>query len=147
MDLTGFSVAEYEQFKEGGIRALAVLSPEREPGLPDVPTAQEQGVDSVHGLMQFWWAPKGTPEDRLAYLRDLLARAMETPSVQERLNQLHMEPVFETGPELAATIQARGNSLEGIVIEKPPALPPVHWIVFGLVGVFGVWVWREGKPE
>ena len=76
VDLTGFSVAEYEQFKAAGIRALATMSEEREPSFPMVPTAREQGVDAVHGLMQFWWAPKGTPEERLSYLRNLLERAM-----------------------------------------------------------------------
>ena len=57
---------------------FAVLSEEREPALPDLPTAREQDVNATHGLMQFWWAPKGTPPERVAYLENLLRRAMET---------------------------------------------------------------------
>ena len=113
VDVTGFSIAEYEQYKTEGIRALAVLSPDRESGLPDIATAREQGVDSVHGLMQFWWAPKGTPPERVAYLQALLQRAMETPMVQERLSQMHIDPVFQTGETLTETISAEAVNWRG----------------------------------
>ena len=147
VDVTGFSVAEYEPFKEAGIRALAVLSEEREAALPNLPTAREQGVDAIHGLMQFWWAPKGTPRERVAYLENLLRQVMETPTVQERLAQLHIAPEFHVGDDLQAVIRERSRDLEGIELEKPPALPPVHWLVLGFVGLCAVWVWREGNPE
>ena len=145
VDLTGFSVGEYEQFKAAGIRALAVLSEKREPAYPDLPTAKEQGMDAIHGLMQFWWAPKGTPPERIAYFEDLLQRAMETETVQERLTNLHVDPIFQIGEPLLETIAERSANLEGIVVEKPPPLPPVHWMVLGLVVVCGVIVLREGK--
>ena len=41
IDLTGFSVAEYQQFKDAGIKALASLGEEREPSFPNLPTANE----------------------------------------------------------------------------------------------------------
>ena len=145
VDLTGFSVGEYEQFKAAGIRALAVLSEKREPAYPDLPTAKEQGIDAIHGLMQFWWAPKGTPPERIAYFEDLLQRAMETETVQERLTNLHVDPIFQIGEPLLETIAERSANLEGIVVEKPPPLPPVHWMVLGLVVICGVIVLREGK--
>jgi tripartite-type tricarboxylate transporter receptor subunit TctC len=145
VDLTGFSVAEYEQFKAAGIRALAVLSEEREPSFPDLPTAREQGVDAIHGLMQFWWAPKGTPPDRLAYLENLLRKAMETKTVQERLSNFHTDPVFQIGDTLRKTVRQRSAKLEGIKIENKTPLPPLQWIVLAVVIVCSVLVWREGK--
>ena len=144
VDLTGFSVGEYEQFKAAGIRALAVLS-DKPDSYPDLPTAQEQGIDAVHGIMQFWWAPKGTPDVRIKYFEDLLRRAWATDTVQARLSQLHVEPIFLTGDDLLKTIEERSANLEGIVVEKPPPLPPVHWMVLGLVVICGVIVLREGK--
>jgi len=138
-------VGEYEQFKAAGIRALAVLSEKRDPSFPDLPTAKEQGVDAVHGLMQFWWAPKGTPPERVAYFEDLLRRAWATETVQTRLDQLHVEPIFLTGDALRETIEERSANLEGIIVEKPPPLPPVHWMVLGLVVVCAAMVLREGK--
>ena len=147
VDLTGFSVAEYEQFKVLDLRALAVLSEQRESAFPDLPTAKEQDVDAVHGLMQFWWAPKGTPPDRIAYFEDLFRRTMETKTVRERLRQLHIAPEFHTGKTLKKTIKQRSANLEGITIEKPPPLPPVHWMVLGLVAICGVMVWREDRVK
>ncbi len=145
VDLTGFSVAEYEQFKAAGIRALAVLSEEREPSFPDLPTAKEQGVDAIHGLMQFWWAPKGTPPDRLAYLENLLHQAMETKTVQERLSNFHIDPVFHVGDPLRKTVRQRSAKLAGITIENKTPLPPLQWMVLGVVMVCSILVWREGK--
>ena len=145
VDLTGFSVAEYEQFKAAGIRALAVVSEEREPSFPDLPTAKEQGVDAIHGLMQFWWAPKGTPPHRIAYLENLLRETMATASVQDRLSNLHMDPVFQVGEPLRETIRQRSANLEGITIENRTPLPPLEWIVLSVVGVCSLLVWREAK--
>ena len=145
VDLTGFSVGEYEQFKAAGIRALAVLSEKRESSYLDLPTAKEQGIDAVHGLMQFWWAPKGTPPKRIAYFEELLKQAMETETVQERLAHLHVDPIFQIREPLRETIAERSANLEGIIVEKPPPLPPVHWMVLGLVIVCGAIVLREGK--
>tara|TARA_B100001123_G_scaffold404162_1_gene493290 strand:+ start:2096 stop:3184 length:1089 start_codon:yes stop_codon:yes gene_type:complete len=145
VDLSGFSVGEYEQFKAAGIRALAVLSEKREPSYPDLLTAKEQGIDAIHGLMQFWWAPKGTPPERIAYFEKLLKQAWDTDTVQARLSQLHVEPIFLTGDTLQKTIEERSANLKGIVVEKPPPLPPVHWMVLGLVAVCAAIVMREGK--
>ena len=145
VDLTGFSIAEYEQFKAAGIKALATLSQKREPSFPALPTAKEQGVDAVHGLMQFWWAPKGTPADRLAYLENLLRQTMETDMVRERLANLHMDPVLQAGETLLETVARRSADLEGISIEKPTPLPPLQWMILGVVGVCAILVWREGK--
>jgi tripartite-type tricarboxylate transporter receptor subunit TctC len=59
------SVAESHAMREAGkIRLLAVLSPSRLPALPDVPTAEEQGV--IKGTRVQWWAaaafPAATPD-------------------------------------------------------------------------------------
>lgn len=145
--VTAFSVSEYVQFKDAGIRALAVLNEERVRALPDLPTAREQGVEVTDNLMQFWWAPKGTPPDRVQFFADLLRKAMQTPQVLERLAQLHIEPVFLTGDDLDQVIVARGKRLEKMVVEAPVGVPPLEWIVLGFVVLCGVWVWREDTKK
>lgn len=147
IDMTGFSVSEYVQFKEAGIRALAVLNEERVPALIDLPTAREQGVEVIDNLMQFWWAPKGTPPERVQFFAEVLQKAMRTPQVQERLAQLHIEPLFLTGDDLDKVIAARGKRLESLVVEASVGVPPLEWFVLGFVILCGAWVWREGaKP-
>lgn len=133
------------QFRSAGIRALAVLSEERLADLPDLPTAREQGIDVVDSLMQFWWAPKGTPADRIDFFVDALNAAMEDEEVRERLTQLHMEPVFLTGNGLKETIAERSERIESLVVEVPVGVAPLEWIVLGFVVLCGGWVWWEGR--
>lgn len=60
----------------GEARALAVLSEERIAGFDDVPTTVEQGMDVTAQAWFSLMAPAGTPEDRLAILRDTLAQVL-----------------------------------------------------------------------
>ena len=123
------------------------MSEEREPSFPNLPTAKEQGVNAVHGLMQFWWAPKGTPEPRLSYLQNLLRQTMETDFVRTRLGNLHMEPFFQVGEPLLETVRSRSANLRGITLEKPTPLPPLPELVLGVVVACFFFVWREGKMQ
>ena len=145
IDLTGFSVAEYQQFKDAGIKALASLGEERESSFPNLTTALEQEVRATHDLMQFWWAPQNTPPERIAYLQNLLAEAMATREIKESFQNLHMDPVLQVGQDLLKTIANRSQKLQGITIDKPTALPPLEWIILGITVICFVFVLRESK--
>jgi tripartite-type tricarboxylate transporter receptor subunit TctC len=145
IDLTGFSVAEYQQFKDAGIKALASLGEERESSFPNLTTALEQEVRATHDLMQFWWAPKNTPPERIVYLQNLLAEAMATREIKESFQNLHMDPVLQVGHDLLKTIADRSQKLQGITIDKPTALPPLEWIILGITIICFVFVLRESK--
>jgi len=145
IDLTGFSVAEYQQFKDAGIKALASLGEERESSFPNLTTALEQEVRATHDLMQFWWAPQNTPPERIAYLQNLLAEAMATREIKESFQNLHMDPVLQVGQDLLKTIADRSQKLQGITIDKPTALPPLEWIILGITIICFIFVLRESK--
>jgi len=70
----------------GAIRALAIMTKERSPVLPNLPTGLEQGVQ---GLEAYTWSaaflPKGAPPEIVKKLNAALNEAMDTPSVKERL--------------------------------------------------------------
>ena len=71
--------------KGGKLRALFVTSKERDPMLPDVPTATEAGFPSfgpinVTGLI----APAGTPKDVVAALNAATNKALALPAVKEK---------------------------------------------------------------
>jgi tripartite-type tricarboxylate transporter receptor subunit TctC len=71
------------------VQARAVLGRERSPSLPDVPTAQEQGLKDFEAYS--WNAiflPKATPAPIVAKLNAAASAAMDKPAVQERLRQL-----------------------------------------------------------
>jgi tripartite-type tricarboxylate transporter receptor subunit TctC len=77
-------------FVRGGtIKAYAVMSRERWPTLPDVPTMDEVGASGMY--ISFWnglWAPKGTPKDAVAKLNAAVVDALADPAVRQRLTEL-----------------------------------------------------------
>lgn len=71
--------------KQGRVRMLGVISPERNPALPDVPTMREQGFDMVVGSWQGLFVPKGTPKAVVDRLFEVGVAAMKNPTVVKRL--------------------------------------------------------------
>ena len=76
----------------GDLKALAIMSSERLPTAPDLPTAAE----TVPGLtavgFQALVAPKGTPEAIIDQLREDLRKALEDAQLQTRLAQIGATP-------------------------------------------------------
>jgi tripartite-type tricarboxylate transporter receptor subunit TctC len=72
---------------EGGhFYGIAVFSRQRSPLLPEVATAQEQGLADLEGMQ--WsaiFAPKGTPAAIVQRLHDAFNDALETPEVRARM--------------------------------------------------------------
>ena len=134
VDVSSFSIAEYLRFEEAGVRALAYLGKDRHPALPGTSTALEQGFDVVSDLTHFWWAPKGTPPERVSTLARILKKGMETSYVQEKFTELHREPVFLAGDELNTFLANRERLFSGVGQgEKVPQPPVVAWVGGGLI--------------
>jgi putative tricarboxylic transport membrane protein len=90
-----------EQIRAGKIRVLATLMNKRIPGLPDVPTLAEQGIQvpempQARGMV----GPPGMPAAAKAYWEQVLARMVKTPDWQEFLKKDHLEDGFLIGAEL-----------------------------------------------
>jgi tripartite-type tricarboxylate transporter receptor subunit TctC len=69
--------------KSGRIKALAVASPKRAPGFPDVPTAAEAGVPGYE--VSTWyglWAIKGTPPEVVERMTEEVKKALASPEIQ-----------------------------------------------------------------
>jgi tripartite-type tricarboxylate transporter receptor subunit TctC len=65
----------------GKLRLLAVSSEKRVPGLPNVPTLKESGIDV---MMTQWYglaAPKGTPKPIVDKIAQAVKQAIQTPEV------------------------------------------------------------------
>ena len=96
------------------VKALAILTKQRSPALPNVPTAAEQGLPDVEAYT--WNAiflPKGAPDAIVKKLHDATLAAMHTPNVKERLEGLGAMIV----PDDRATPQYLGNFVKS-EIEK-----------------------------
>ena len=85
----------------GQYRALAVLSAERQPLLPNVPTFKELGYPSIVGETWFAvFAPAGTPRPIIDKLSAALRKITTSPSFSEGMRKLGNEAKTSTPEEL-----------------------------------------------
>ena len=87
--------------KSGKLRIISSMAEAREKISPDIPTAREAGYDLIAGTSNLLAAPQGTPADVVEHLARSTVRAMQRPSVQQRLDQLGIQAFSKSSPELA----------------------------------------------
>jgi tripartite-type tricarboxylate transporter receptor subunit TctC len=76
------------------LKAIAILTKMRSPILPELATAQEQGLSNFEAYI--WngiFLPKGASSAIVAKLNDALGKALDKPEVQSRLQQIGGEVV------------------------------------------------------
>lgn len=91
--------------RDGNVRVLAVLSPERLPLLPNVPTMKEQGVDLSVSIFQGLFAPARTPAPVVALLNQAVARGLQDPQMLEILRGQASVAEPMTTPQLAKLVK------------------------------------------
>jgi tripartite-type tricarboxylate transporter receptor subunit TctC len=94
------------QIDGGTVKAIAIMTKERSPALPNLPTVAEQGFPNMTAYT--WNAiflPKNTPAAIVNKLADAANKAMDTPAVKERLQSLGAQivPANERTPAYLAT--------------------------------------------
>ena len=114
-DMAMFSLLAFIQYKDTGIKPLVLLSEERSPHFPDIPTAKEIGVDLVMRDTRIWLAPKGTPTDRVAVIENALRSAMELPSVRKEFESLGVHCTFGDAAELQPFLDDMLNRVTPLV--------------------------------
>ncbi len=92
--------------REGKLRALAVTSAKRSALAPDLPTMAELGFPGFEAVPWFGLlAPAGTPKDVIDKIYSETAKALATPDVRKRFDELGLEAVGNTPAEFAAVIK------------------------------------------
>jgi tripartite-type tricarboxylate transporter receptor subunit TctC len=93
--------------RDGRLRALGVTAVKRSPLLPDVPTAQEQGLK---GYSSYNWngilAPAGTPKAIVERIHGVLVKALNDPETHKQMVAIGYEVAGEGPAEYAAFIKA-----------------------------------------
>ena len=92
-------------FDAGKLRPLAIMSPERAPGVP-LPTVAETvpGVSAISmvGIV----APAGTDKELIGKISGDIARAVKSSDLTGRMKQMGMEPVGSTPEQFDAYIRS-----------------------------------------
>ena len=79
VDLVSCSVPEARSLLDAGeIRSLAIMSDERLPALPHVPTLKETGTDWTTATWRGLALPLGVPEERAQFLEEAVRRVVES---------------------------------------------------------------------
>jgi tripartite-type tricarboxylate transporter receptor subunit TctC len=86
--------------RSGRIKALAVASPTRAPGFPDVPSSAEGGVPSYQVATWYGlWAPKGTPKEAVAAMQAELKKALNSDELKATWTSLGTATPDVWGPD------------------------------------------------
>ena len=89
--------------REGKLKALAVLLPNRWATLPQVPTAAESGTPALTaGTWAALFGPARLPADIASRMSRAMADAIARPDVKERVDRLGFDLASSTPAELAA---------------------------------------------
>ena len=98
-------VTAVPHIQAGTVKGIAMLAPRRSTMLPDLRTADEQGLAKLdtanwYGL----FLPKDTPSSIVRKLHDVAVAALDTPSFRDRLQGLGVEVVApeRRGPDYLA---------------------------------------------
>jgi tripartite-type tricarboxylate transporter receptor subunit TctC len=93
------------QLKAGKVHALAVTSPQRWQGMPDVPTVAEQGV-AGYDVRSWagWMLPAGAPQSVVERLHAETQKALQVPAVRTRLEEMGGDARGSTPQEMAAMV-------------------------------------------
>jgi tripartite-type tricarboxylate transporter receptor subunit TctC len=83
--------------EQGKLRVLGVMSDERDPRLPNVPTFKEKKIPLEYGAWRGIAAPKGTPPEVLDKLLQVFKRALESKNVKDRFTKAEY-PLMAKGP-------------------------------------------------
>ncbi|MCC6889042.1 MAG: tripartite tricarboxylate transporter substrate binding protein [Hyphomicrobiales bacterium] len=92
--------AVFQFIESGDVNVLAVVTEDRWPALPKVPTMKELGYDiDITGWMDLA-APAGVPKERLEILYKAFKVASENPKFKATLKNLNLSAPFVTGEEI-----------------------------------------------
>jgi tripartite-type tricarboxylate transporter receptor subunit TctC len=113
VDIVPCSVPEAKSLLDAGkVRSLAVMSKDRNPAFPDVPTLKEAtGIDWTLGAWRGFAGPKGLPEEVTGVLVPALAKVYESPEFKEFMSGRGFGTIYAAPAEFETFMAQRDASL------------------------------------
>lgn len=109
---------QFKSYVEAGdLTVLAVTGAERVGVLPDVPTAQEQGVDVDITMWRGLAAPKGTPDDVIAKLEEAAMKAVQSEEFTAASGNIGFTPAYLGATEFGELIAKDDAFYKGLLTD------------------------------
>jgi tripartite-type tricarboxylate transporter receptor subunit TctC len=111
---TGSPIEAKPMLDAGRVRTILMMTSERHPSFPDVPSAKEMGLDWTYENWFAMAAPKGIPADRRKILFDAAQRTMQREDVRKGMLDRGITPVWDKPGEFDAYVKIfteRGNAV------------------------------------
>lgn len=117
IDAVAVSPAEVTTFVQSGkLKTLAVMAEQRvKGGFEKVPTLKERGIDLVIGTWRGIAAPKNTPPQVVAYLKDLALKASNEPAFRETLDKQNLGFVYADDVAFKAKIMKDNEYFKALI--------------------------------
>lgn len=103
-----------EQIKAGKIRAIAISSAERQPGI-DVPTLKEQGIDVELLNWRGVFAPPGVSKDQRQAMIDLMTKMAASTTWQDELKKREWAQFLLAGDEYGKFVETETARIEAVL--------------------------------
>lgn len=101
----------------GRLRVVAVTASQRIPGLAEIPTWKEQGVNHVFGAWRAMFAPKGLTAQQAAYWEGALRKATEAPEWKADLEKNFWSDDFVTGEKFRKDLDQDYAGMKAVLVE------------------------------
>jgi tripartite-type tricarboxylate transporter receptor subunit TctC len=112
----GSMAALLPSIQSGALRALAVLSPQRSPLAPDIPTSAEAGLSQMQiGGWICVMTTGGTPSPIIARLDQEFAAALAVPAFRDAFTNRGIEIFYMNSKQLGEFIAAEGLRYSGLL--------------------------------
>ncbi len=108
------SSSEYQNFKSGGIRALAYTGTERLKLEPNIATTRELGLNFDFCINNYWFAPKGTPKAAIDGMAAMLQKAMASPEMQAAQAKQASTSEFMSGAAFQKSLDDTFKAIEPV---------------------------------
>lgn len=93
-------------YRSGRVRLLGVSSKARVSAVPEVPTVSEAGLPGYESTTWFgFFGPKGVDPQIVNTLNGAVRKALETPTVRQRLADVGNTPRIESAEQFRATVR------------------------------------------
>lgn len=114
------TITQFEaQIRSKQVKLLAILSAQRSPDFPDVPTAIEQGYPDMDVTIYFAIAaPRNVPPAVIARMNAEVSSALEQPDVRARLKTMSLRPVGGPPQELAERMSDKTIEKWRVLIDR-----------------------------